>query len=193
MNWARRHRKARQILIVLEEAHTIIPEVFGAGFDHDTQWVVGRIGQIALQGRKYGVGLMVVSQRTALVSKTILSQCNTFFTHSLIDQTSLNFLQSVYSEQHTRSIPNLGFLEFLAFGKAVRAERPILLKRPFDQAKKDASNKLRQPLSSKTKSSAETTFAESGAVDAIAPVEREILFVQTEEDIGSEEFKALED
>jgi hypothetical protein len=146
MNWARRHRKARQILIVLEEAHTIIPEVFGAGFDFDTQWVVGRIGQIALQGRKYGVGLMVVSQRTALVSKTILSQCNTFLTHSLIDQTSLNFLQSVYSEQHTRSIPNLGFLEFLAFGKAIRSERPILLKRQFDQSKKDASDKLRQPL-----------------------------------------------
>ncbi len=146
MNWARQHRKARQVLIVLEEAHTIIPEVFGSGFDYDTQWVVGRIGQIALQGRKYGVGLMVVSQRTALVSKTILSQCNTFLTHSLIDQTSLNFLQSVYSEQHTRSIPNLGFLEFLAFGKAVRAERPILLKRPFDQSKQDASDKLRQPL-----------------------------------------------
>jgi hypothetical protein len=146
MNWARKHRKAQQILIVLEEAHTIIPEVFGAGFDYDTQWVVGRIGQIALQGRKYGVGLMVVSQRTALVSKTILSQCNTFFTHSLIDQTSLNFLQSVYSDQHIRSIPNLRFLEFIAFGKAVRSERPILLKRPFDQNKKDASEKLRRPL-----------------------------------------------
>jgi hypothetical protein len=146
MGWARENRKARQILIVLEEAHTIIPEIFGAGFDYDTQWVVGRIGQIALQGRKYGVGLMVVSQRTALVSKTILSQCNTFLTHSLIDQTSLNFLQSVYSEQHTRSIPNLRFLEFLAFGKAIRTQRPVLLRREFDQAKKDASDKLSKPL-----------------------------------------------
>jgi len=88
MTWARQHRKAREIMIVLEEAHTIIPEVFGAGFDYDTQWVVGRIGQIALQGRKYGVGLLVVSQRTALVSKTIPSQCNTFFTYSL--ELSLN-------------------------------------------------------------------------------------------------------
>ena len=87
MNWARYHRRARQIMLVLEEAHTIVPETFGAGFDYDTQWVVSRIGQIALQGRKYGVGLLVISQRTALVSKTILSQCNTFFTYSLIDQT----------------------------------------------------------------------------------------------------------
>lgn len=146
MNWARRHRRARQILLVLEEAHTIVPETFGSGFDYDTQFVVSRIGQIALQGRKYGVGLLVVSQRTALVSKTILSQCNTFLTHSLIDQTSLNFLESVYSSQHTRLVPNLGRFEFLAFGKALRAERPVLLRRPFDPAKKKASEALRQPL-----------------------------------------------
>lgn len=146
MGWARNHRRARQIMIVLEEAHTIVPETGGAGFDYDTQWVVSRIGQIALQGRKYGVGLLVVTQRTALVSKTILSQCNTFLTHSLIDQTSLNFLESVYSAQHTRLIPNLPNLHFLAFGKALSAERPIMLRREFDQAKKDASDQLRQPL-----------------------------------------------
>jgi hypothetical protein len=144
MAWARKHRQARKVLIVLEEAHTIIPETFSSGFDSDTQWVVSRIGQIALQGRKYGVGLLVISQRTALVSKTILSQCNTFLTHSLIDQTSLTFLESVYSSQHVRSIPNLGRFQFLAAGKAIKAERPILLGRPFDQAKKDASDAMRQ-------------------------------------------------
>lgn len=148
MDWARSHRRARRIMIVLEEAHTIVPETGGAGFDYDTQWVVGRIGQIALQGRKYGVGLLVVTQRTALVSKTILSQCNTFLTHSLIDQTSLNFLQSVYSSQHAALIPNLPNLHFLAFGKALSAERPIMLRREFDQSKKDASDKLHQPLPS---------------------------------------------
>jgi uncharacterized protein len=184
MNWARQHRKARETLIVLEEAHTIIPEVFGAGFDYDTQWVVGRIGQIALQGRKYGVGLLVVSQRTALVSKTILSQCNTFFTYSLIDQTSLNFLQSVYSEQHTRSIPNLAFLEFIAFGKAVRSERPILLKRAFDPAKKAASDKLRCPLAGETvMASPNEPFDEAAADDADEPRE---IFLQTVEDVGDE-------
>jgi uncharacterized protein len=79
------------------------------------------IGQIALQGRKYGVGLLVVTKRTALVSKTILSQYNTLLRHSLIDQASLNFLESIYSSQHTRLIPNLSRFEFLAFGKALRA------------------------------------------------------------------------
>ncbi|OCK59854.1 DUF87 domain-containing protein [Bradyrhizobium sp. LMTR 3] len=148
MAWARKHRQARKILIVLEEAHTIIPESFSSGFDNETQWVVSRIGQIALQGRKYGVGLLVISQRTALVSKTILSQCNTFLTHSLIDQTSLTFLESVYSGQHVRTIPNLGRFQFMAAGKAIGSEHPVLLGRPFDQAKKDASDALRQTLQS---------------------------------------------
>lgn len=142
MNWARNNRKAKQILIVLEEAHTIIPEVYSSGFDSDTQWVVGRIGQIALQGRKYGVGLLIVSQRTALVSKTVLSQCNTYFTHGLIDKTSLEYLGSVYSAEHVRAIPNLKFLEFIAHGKAVKSERPILAKRDFEQAKFEASKAL---------------------------------------------------
>lgn len=136
MTWAREHRRARQVMIVLEEAHTIVPEVFGSGFDSETQYVVSRIRQIAFQGRNYGVGLMIVTQRTALVSKTILSQCNTFFTHTLIDQTSLTFLESVYSSQHTRLIPNLRKFEYLAYGKALKAERPIVLRREFEQSKK---------------------------------------------------------
>ncbi len=142
MAWAKQHRRARRVLIVLEEAHTIIPETMGAGFDYDTQWVVGRITQIALQGRKYGVGLLVISQRTALVSKSILSQCNTHITFSLVDKTSIDYLSNVYSPEHVRSIPNLRFLEAMAFGKAIRSERPILIKIAFDKAKKEASEKM---------------------------------------------------
>ena len=141
MEWAKKNKRAKRILIVLEEAHTIIPETFGAGFDSDTQWVVSRIGQIGLQGRKYGVGLLLVSQRTALVSKTILSQCNTYFTYALVDKTSLEYLSSVYGPEHVRVVPNLRPLELLAYGKGIRSERPILVRRVFDQAKFDASRK----------------------------------------------------
>jgi hypothetical protein len=146
MDWARRNRRARQILIVLEEAHTIIPETIGAGFDSDTQWVVARISQIALQGRKYGVGLLIISQRTALVSKSILSQCNTHITFSLMDKTSLDYLANVYSSQHVKSIPNLRFLEAMVYGKAIRSERPVLIRFEYDQTKKDASEALNKTL-----------------------------------------------
>lgn len=142
MKWAMKNRKAKRILLVLEEAHTVIPEPHGSGFDADTKWVVERIGQIALQGRKYGVGLMVVSQRTSLVSKTILSQCNTFFTHALIDKTSLDFLESVYSSRHVRLIPDLARFHFLAYGKAVKCDRPVVIQREFDPDLMAASEAL---------------------------------------------------
>ncbi len=142
MSWARRNRKAKRILIVLEEAHTIIPETYSSGFDSDTQWVVSRIGQIALQGRKYGVGLLIVSQRTALVSKTILSQCNTYFTHSLMDKTSLEYLGGVYSADYIKTIPNLQPREFIAHGVGIRSERPLLARVEFDPEKKRASDAL---------------------------------------------------
>lgn len=142
MEWARKNRRARKILVVLEEAHTIIPETMGAGFDHDTQWVVSKISQIALQGRKYGVGLLIISQRTALVSKSILSQCNTHFTFSLIDKTSLDFLSNVHSPAHVKLIPNLSFLDVIANGKAIRSERPIRVKIAFDPQKAVESKSL---------------------------------------------------
>jgi hypothetical protein len=127
------------------------------GYDKfETLAVIGRIGQIALQGRKYGVGLLIVSQRTALVSKTILSQCNTCITFSLVDQTSLGYLSNVFSEQHVKTIPNLQFLEALAFGKAVRSERPVLMQIEYDENKKKASEELKVLLNA--------TDEEKGAV-----------------------------
>lgn len=142
MEWARKNRRKRKVLVVLEEAHTIIPETAGSGFDKETQWVVGRISQIALQGRKYGVGLLLISQRTALVSKSILSQCNTYFTFSLVDETSLKYLTNVYSINYVQSIPNLKFLEAIASGKAIRSETPLIIELEYDEEKKKASNTL---------------------------------------------------
>ncbi len=142
MSWAKENRRRERILLVLEEAHTIVPETGGSGMDYDSKWVVDRIGQIALQGRKYGIGLLIVSQRTALVSKTILSQCNTFFTFSLVDQTSLNFLSSVFSTDHVAGISNLQPLEMICYGRGVNSARPILVKREFDARKAEESKRL---------------------------------------------------
>lgn len=141
--WARQHRNERQILLVLEEAHTIIPEFNLYSRDRaNTRAVVGRMAQIALQGRKFGVGLLLISQRTALVSKTLLSQCNTYVTFSLVDQTSLDYLANVYSAEHVQTIPRLRRLEALVFGSAIRSERPVVIEIPYDETKKTASESL---------------------------------------------------
>jgi len=141
--WARRNKRKRQILLILEEAHTVIPEVNLYTRDRvETGAVVGRMGQIALQGRKYGVGILLISQRTALVSKTLLSQCNTVITFAMHDETGLNYLSNVFSSDHVRAIPNLAFLQAVGFGKAIRSSRPIIFQIPESEEKRKASEAL---------------------------------------------------
>lgn len=63
----------RPLLVVMEEAHRYLS---GGSTDNPAADVVKRI---AKEGRKYGIGAMVVSQRPAEVDETILSQCGTIF------------------------------------------------------------------------------------------------------------------
>jgi hypothetical protein len=149
--WAKKHRRARDVVVVLEEAHTIIPETNAFGFDKaDTTAVVARMAQIALQGRKYGVGLLLVSQRTALVSKTLLSQCNTVICFAMYDKTGLGYLSSVFATEHVKAIPNLRFLQGIAFGKAIKSERPIIFEVAKDSKKIEASTALNKKMAPAT-------------------------------------------
>jgi hypothetical protein len=59
-------------MVVVEEAHNYIPER-GTGNAASTSIV----RTIAAEGRKFGLGLMVISQRPARVDKNVISQCNT--------------------------------------------------------------------------------------------------------------------
>ncbi|MGB8217787.1 MAG: ATP-binding protein [Candidatus Methanoperedens sp.] len=69
---ARKLNTVPPCMLVLEEAHNFCPE---KGFDRTVSSDILRT--IASEGRKFGLGLMVVSQRPARVDKNILSQCNT--------------------------------------------------------------------------------------------------------------------
>jgi len=118
--YARQNSAHDPILIVLEEAHTVVPESTTMGLgDFESKAMVAKIAQIALQGRKYKVGLLVIAQRTATVSKTVLTQCNTVISFSCFDQTSLGFLANFFGEYFTNLVPNLGFLQAVMFGKGI--------------------------------------------------------------------------
>ncbi|MBX3407697.1 MAG: ATP-binding protein [Phycisphaeraceae bacterium] len=161
--WAKKNRKARDVVVVLEEAHTVVPETSLYRFDKaDTDAVVGRMAQIALQGRKYGVGLLLVSQRTALVSKTLLSQCNTSICFAMYDKTGLDYLSSMFPSEHVRAIPNLRFLQGIAFGKAVKSERPIIFEIPHDSKKLEASKALNKKPDRKLDTTASGAAAPEG-------------------------------
>lgn len=126
-----RHSKLsnKKLTIILEEAHTLVPEWNLIGGTNDTkisQAIVNKVGQISLQGRKYNTGLIVISQRTASVSKTILTQCNTIITFKSFDKTSEDFLSSHLPEHLIKIIPNLGFRQALVTGKGLKNNTPLI-------------------------------------------------------------------
>ncbi len=67
-------RRKDPVLLVCEEAHRYVPDRGEAQY-REAQDAVRRI---AKEGRKYGLGLMLVSQRPSDVESTVLSQCNSW-------------------------------------------------------------------------------------------------------------------
>lgn len=121
----------KRVCLVLEEAHTIVPEWnFSGVSDKVSQPLLNSIAQIALQGRKYNIGLMVIAQRTANVSKTILTQCNTIISFQEFDKTSADFLANYFGQDIASSLPKLKFRQAIAAGKAFRSSVPIIFEVP---------------------------------------------------------------
>lgn len=127
---------SKKVLVAVEEAHTIMPESATMGVsDFASKGLVAKIAQIALQGRKYNVGLLVLAQRTANVSKTVLTQCNSIVSFACYDDTSISFLKNVFGSSCAEMVPNLKKLQAVVFGKIVKSERPVVVEIPFDPNK----------------------------------------------------------
>lgn len=121
----------KQVCVVLEEAHTVIPEWNFIGIDEKkAQSLVNSISQIALQGRKHNIGFMVIAQRTANVSKTVLTQCNTVIAFQQFDKTSADFLLNYMGADMVAALPSLRFRQAIAVGKAFRSGVPMIFEVP---------------------------------------------------------------
>ncbi|WP_193368417.1 ATP-binding protein [Pelagibius marinus] len=77
------------ILFVCEEAHRYAPRRDDAAFQPTKQ----ALSRIAKEGRKYGVGLGLVSQRPSELAESILSQCNTLVALRMSNQQDQKFVQ----------------------------------------------------------------------------------------------------
>ena len=80
-----------RICLVYEEAHSLVPEWNSVAADGD-KTATAATARAILQGRKYGLGCLLITQRTANVTKTILNQCNTVFAMRIFDDTGKDFL-----------------------------------------------------------------------------------------------------
>lgn len=121
----------QRLCIVLEEAHTVIPEWNFIGVEEKkAQSLVNSIGQIALQGRKYGIGFIVIAQRTANVSKTVLTQCNSIIAFQQFDKTSGDFLANYMGTEMVLALPSLRFRQAVAVGKGFKTGAPVIFEVP---------------------------------------------------------------
>lgn len=99
-------------LLVCEEAHNYIPRKDNSMYNAFKK----SIEKIAKEGRKYGLSLMVVSQRPSEVSETIFAQCNNFVTLKLTNQNDQSYIKNLLPN-NTNSIANI--LSTLAVGQGL--------------------------------------------------------------------------
>lgn len=112
-------------LLVLEEAHNYISRSDGAKYNS----VRKAVERVAKEGRKYGISLMIVSQRPSEISETVFSQCNNFVAMRLTNPADQNYVRRLLPDNVgalTDSLASLEQREALVLGDAVAL--PSLIK-----------------------------------------------------------------
>ena len=127
-------RKMRNpIALVCDEAHTYLPDKEGR--NPVEQRAVENFERIAKEGRKYGVALLVVSQRPSDVSTTILSQCSNIVALRLTnstDQATVRRFMPESLEGLLETLPILDIGEALVVGDAVLLPSRVRLRPPLE-------------------------------------------------------------
>lgn len=115
------------VLIVFEEAHTYLSMTGKSKAARKT------VERIAKEGRKYGVSCMIVSQRPAEISETIMSQCNNFVAMRLLNPNDQLYVRKLVPESLANLIdilPTLRQGEAFVIGDAVAVPARVMIDMP---------------------------------------------------------------
>jgi hypothetical protein len=113
--------------LVIEEAHNFAPRAVEAEYSPSRSI----IRKIAREGRKFGLGLCVVSQRPNRLDADVLSQCNTQVIMKIVNPADQDYIrQSVESvtEDIVRDLPSLSRGEAIISGSAIRLAVPVRIR-----------------------------------------------------------------
>jgi hypothetical protein len=136
-----------KVCVVYEEAHSLVPEWNSVAFEGDKSATAGTARAI-LQGRKYGMGCLLITQRTANVTKTILNQCNSIFAMRTFDDTGKEFLSNYVGRDYADTLSNLPERHAVFFGRASSCENPVLIElNNRDEFKKSFREKFPRSVS----------------------------------------------
>lgn len=126
--------RARPLLFVLEEAHAYLDP-------RRTSAASEAVRRVVKEGRKYGLGAMIVSQRPGEIDSTILSQCGTIFAMRLTNATDRSHVTSTVSdnlEGLLNMLPALRTGEAVVVGEAVHLPLRVLVDPPADNRRPDS-------------------------------------------------------
>jgi len=120
------------VALICDEAHLYIPQRNVAGASDEIS--IDIFERIAKEGRKYGVSLIVVSQRPSEVNKTVLSQCSNFVSMRLTNADDQNVIKKLLPDSlggFSEILPTLDTGEALVVGDAsllpsrIRIDEPV--------------------------------------------------------------------
>jgi hypothetical protein len=123
----REERENNPVLLVCEEAHRYVPNRGEAQYEAAQD----AIRRLAKEGRKYGIGLMLVSQRPSEVEATVLSQCNSWIVLRITNDSDRSHVQGVLPDSLaglTKVLSGLRRREAIFVGQAAVLPSRILIR-----------------------------------------------------------------
>ena len=118
--------KKSPILLICEEAHRYIPSKGEAMYESAQE----AIRRIAKEGRKYGIGIMLVSQRPSELEPTVMSQCNSWIVLRITNENDTSRIKSMLPDSLsglTKVLSSLRQREAIVIGQATTIPSRILI------------------------------------------------------------------
>jgi hypothetical protein len=123
------HGKTLPTVLVMEEAHTFIKRYQDDAENQNTAAICCQVFEkIAREGRKFGLGLVLSSQRPSELSPTVLSQCNSYLLHRISNDRDQELVQKLVPDNLRgllRDLPSLPSRHAILLGWA--SELPVLV------------------------------------------------------------------
>lgn len=124
------HGKTLPTVLVMEEAHTFIKRYHDDAENLNSAAICCQVFEkIAREGRKFGLGLVLSSQRPSELSPTVLSQCNSYLLHRISNDRDQELVRKLLPDNLRgllRDLPSLPSRHAILLGWA--SELPVLVK-----------------------------------------------------------------
>ncbi len=125
------------VLLLLEEAHNFAPARATIPAE---QRAITTTKQIAQEGRKFGVGLILISQRPSRLDETTLSQCNSYVIMRMVNPADQNYVRRVVEtlgEDEARILPDLDVGEAILSGQLINFPVLVKVKEPESKGERE--------------------------------------------------------